>query len=357
MVSRAGGWPVHGGVLPRGALLWQRSMVNTTRTTFLRGPPGRRQIDKGKGPDDWRGHKTAMVSHAGDDRAVVEALQSIEKEEEVEFQGEAVAAWVGAAVAFGAGVWYFLGVEKAEEYFAGYLMEQSLSLDNLFVFILVFNYFQTPTECQPKVLSYGIASAAMLRLVMVGLGVELIESFKPVFLGFALLLLYSSFKLIAEGDDDEEDLEENGVVKFCKGAMRVSDEYDGDNFFTVEDGVRVATPLLLALAVVEISDVVFAVDSIPAVFGVTLDPFIVYTSNMFAILSLRSLYGFVSVIMTRLKFLDKAVALVLGFIGTKMIADFSGYHISTELSLLVVGCLLGGGVATSLWLPEPTDAA
>lgn len=128
----------------------------------------------------------------------------------------------------------------------------------------------------------------------------------------------------------------------------------GDNFFTtLADGTRVATPLLLTLAVVELSDVVFAIDSIPAVFGVTLDPFIIYTSNMFAILSLRSLYGFVSTIMTELRFLDKAVALVLGFIGAKMLLGFADLEVPTDVSLLVVGLVLGGGVAASLLLPEP----
>jgi TerC family integral membrane protein len=137
---------------------------------------------------------------------------------------------------------------------------------------------------------------------------------------------------------------------------QVSESYDGDKFFTVQNGVKVATPLLLVLAVIELSDVVFAVDSIPAVFGVTLDPFIVYTSNMFAILSLRALYGFVSTAMSELRYLDKAVALVLGFIGAKMVAEFGEVHVPTDVSLLVVGLVLGGGVGASLLLPEARES-
>ncbi|DBB18490.1 TPA: hypothetical protein ACH3X3_000131 [Trebouxia sp. C0006] len=273
---------------------------------------------------------------------------------EAESRGEVVAAFVGAALVFGVGIWNTLGVEKAQEFFAGYLLEQSLSVDNLFVFILVFRYFRAPKADQDKVLKYGIGTAAVLRLVMILLGSELIESWKPVLLLFAGILLFSSYKLLASGDSDDaddEDLSDNGIVKLCRRLIPVSETYDGASFFTIQNGKRVATPLLLVLAVVELSDVVFAVDSIPAVFGITTDPFIVYSSNMFAILSLRALYGFVNTIMSELKYLDKAVALVLGFIGAKMVADFGGYHVPTITSLGVVVTTLAGGVAASLWLP------
>ncbi|KAL3162674.1 hypothetical protein ABBQ38_008718 [Trebouxia sp. C0009 RCD-2024] len=276
-----------------------------------------------------------------------------------ESKGEWVAAFVGAALLFGIGIWQTLGAEKAEEFFAGYLLEQSLSVDNLFVFILVFRYFRAPKADQDKVLSYGIWTAAVLRLVMILLGSELIESWKPVLLLFAGILLFSSFKLLTGGKDEgeDEDLSDNGVVKLCRRLIPVSDSYKGDSFFTMENGKRVATPLLLVLAVVELSDVVFAVDSIPAVFGITHDPFIVYSSNMFAILSLRALYGFVNTIMSELRYLDKAVALVLGFIGAKMLADFGGYHVPTTASLGVVVTTLAGGVAASLWLPVKADSS
>ncbi|EFJ49967.1 hypothetical protein VOLCADRAFT_80441 [Volvox carteri f. nagariensis] len=269
---------------------------------------------------------------------------------------EALAAWVGAAVAFGAGIWYVQGAEKAQEYFAGYLLEQSLSVDNLFVFVLVFNFLKTPVEAQSKVLTWGIATAAVLRAVLIVLGVELVREFEPLLLIFAGILLLSSFKLLtASADDDDDDLSENFIYRFCSRFIKVSDTYDGDNFFTVRDGTRMATPLLLTLAVVELSDVVFAVDSIPAVFGVTLDPFIVYTSNVFAILSLRALYSFVATAMGELRFLDKAVAIVLGFIGSKMVLGFADIEIPTDVSLLVVGLVLGAGVGASLALPESKE--
>jgi TerC family integral membrane protein len=264
------------------------------------------------------------------------------------------------------------------------LLEQSLSIDNLFVFVLVFSYFKTPIESQPKVLTFGIATAAVLRLVMILLGVELIQKFEPLLVVFALILLWSAYGLLTKGDDDEDDdLSDNVIVKICRRVLPVSDHYDGSNFFTTPAaaaaagaaaagngsssssssgavvrswGGRVATPLLLALAVVEISDVLFAVDSIPAVFGVTLDPFIIYSSNMFAIFSLRSLYSFVSTVMTELRYLDKAVALVLAFIGGKMLLEFADLKVPTDVSLLVVGLLLGGGVAASMLLPEDKDA-
>ncbi len=188
--------------------------------------------------------------------------------------------------------------------------------------------------------------------------------FQPLLAVFAAILIWSAYKILAVGEeeeDDEEDLSNNAVVRLCRRFIPATDHYDGDRFWStrpVEGGApgaveRVATPLLLTLAVVELSDVLFAVDSIPAVFGVTLDPFIIYTSNIFAILSLRALYSFVSNIMSELRFLDKAVAVVLGFIGVKMLLGFADVHIPTDASLLVVGLLLGTGVAASLLLPEP----
>lgn len=299
------------------------------------------------------GHTPAEERRAEQERELVYISQTLPK---TEARYEALAAWVGAAVAFGAGIWYVQGAEKAQEYFAGYLLEQSLSVDNLFVFVLVFNYLKTPPEAQQKVLQWGIATAAILRAILIVLGVELVSEFEPLLLVFAAILIVSSFKLLtANTDDDDEDLADNFIYKFCSRFIKVTDTYDGDKFFTTKDGVRVATPLLLTLAVVELSDVVFAVDSIPAVFGVTLDPFIVYTSNVFAILSLRALYTFVATAMGELRFLDKSVAVVLGFIGTKMVLNFADINIPTDVSLLVVGLVLGAGVGASLLLPEGKD--
>lgn len=283
-----------------------------------------------------------------------EASGSVDVEERDKSRDLAiVAACLGMSCAFGAAIGVSQGADKASEYFAGYLLEQSLSVDNLFVFVLLFEYFQVPPARQTRVLNYGIYGALVMRAVMVLLGVELIENFKPVLLVFAGILIFSSYKLLSEGDDDEEeDMADNAIVKFCSKFLKVSEDYDGDKFFTVQDGVKLATPLLLVLAVVEVSDVVFAVDSIPAVFGVTQDPFIVYTSNLFAILSLRQLYNLISSAVGELKYLQTAVALVLGFVGSKMVVEYAGVDIPTEASLAVVASLLGGGVAASVYLPD-----
>eukprot|EP00898_Chlorokybus_atmophyticus_P005742 jgi/Chlat1/6169/Chrsp41S05713 len=265
----------------------------------------------------------------------------------------AVLLWVGAAVMFGVGIFVKMGSAKAAEYFAGYLLEQSLSVDNLFVFVLVFDYFQVPEAYQGRVLFYGIVGAMVFRAIMIALGAATLQQFEGVLLLFAAILIISSYKLLFANDDDEDgDLSDNVLVKIVRKFIPVTSTYDGDKFVTLVDGVKKFTPLVLVLAVIELSDVVFAVDSIPAVFGVTKDPFIVYTSNIFAILGLRSLYSFVADAIGTLRYLQPAVALVLGFIGVKMVADYLGYSLPTEASLAVVALTLGGGVGLSLLLPE-----
>ncbi|AQK79159.1 protein alx [Zea mays] len=252
-----------------------------------------------------------------------------------------------AAVLFGVSIALKDGAEKASEYFAGYLLEQSLSVDNLFVFVLVFKYFKVPNEYQNRVLSYGIAGAVVFRAVMIILGTATIQKFEAVNLLLALILLFTSYKLFAE-EEEESDLSDNFIVKTCQKFIPVTDYYDDNRFFTNQDGVWKATPLLLTLAVIELSDIAFAIDSIPAVFGVTRDPLIILSSNIFAISGLRSLYVLVSESMGELEYLQPAIGIVLGFIGTKMIFDFFGYHIPTEASLAIVTTCLSGGVILSL---------
>lgn len=320
----------------------ERTAVGWTTSRRGRGG-GSRDAGGGRG-----GRAATMRSAASEDADAIEEMES-NKSRDLGI----VAACLGMSCAFGAAIGATSGSDAASEYFAGYLLEQSLSVDNLFVFVLLFEYFQVPPARQKVVLNYGIFGALIMRAVMIVAGVELIENFKPILLVFAGILIFSSYKLISQGDsDEEEDMADNAVVKFCSKLFDVSDDYDGDNFFTVQNGVKMATPLLLVLAVVEISDVVFAVDSIPAVFGVTKDPFIVYTSNLFAILSLRQLYTLISTAVGELKYLQTAVALVLGFIGSKMVVEYTGVEIPTELSLAVVVTLLSGGVAASLYLPD-----
>ncbi|KAJ6798781.1 thylakoid membrane protein TERC, chloroplastic isoform X1 [Iris pallida] len=254
---------------------------------------------------------------------------------------------VSAAVTFGIALGLKEGVGKASEYFAGYLLELSLSIDNLFEFVLIFKYFKVPGSYQSTVLSYGIAGAVIFRAIMIVLGTATLQRFEAVNLLLASILLYSSYKMFS-AEEEETDLSDNFVVKTCQKVIPVTDFYDGDRFFTIQDGIRKATPLLLTLAVIEVSDIAFAVDSIPAVFGVTRDPFIVFTSNMFAISGLRSLYLLISGSLSELDYLQPAVGVVLGFIGTKMILDFFGYRISTMVSLGVVATSLIAGVLLSL---------
>jgi len=262
--------------------------------------------------------------------------------------------WVAAAALFGIGLFLSVGPDTAEEFFAGYLVEQSLSIDNLFVFLLLFDYFDVPLQNQDRVLNYGIYGAIVMRAVMIGLGSVALSQFHGILLVFAGILIYSSANVILNlgGDDDgeeEEDMGENSIVKFSRNLFDSTNEFDGDRFFTMVNGVKKATPLFICLIAVEISDVVFAVDSIPAVFGVTENPLIVFTSNMFAIMGLRSLYTILSKAASDLEYLEPAVAVVLGFIGSKMVAEYFGIYIPTELSLGVVLTFLSGGVGLSIY--------
>jgi len=257
--------------------------------------------------------------------------------------------WVGAAIGYGFLLIFFAGPEVSGEFYAGYLLEQSLSIDNLLVFLLLFEYFKVPLEYQNRVLNWGIIGSIIMRATMIGVGAVALREVREVLLIFASILLFSSYKVIV-GEEDEEDgdLSENAIVKFANNLFSSTDQFDGDKFFTEIDGIRKATPMLLCMIAVEISDVVFAVDSIPAIFGVTEDPLVVFSSNMFAIMGLRSLYIILSKAASELKYLEKAVAVVLGFIGGKLIAEYFGFNISTEVSLGVVVTMLGGGVAASV---------
>lgn len=256
---------------------------------------------------------------------------------------------------FGFSVANWMGPVSGEEFFAGYLVEQSLSVDNLFVFLLLFDYFQVPLQFQNRVLNYGIGGAVVFRGVMITLGSAVLHRFKPVLLVFAAILVYSSATALfpsTNDSDEEEDMSDNAIVKFSKSLFPTTDSYDGENFFTQVDGVKTATPLLLCLVAIEISDIVFAVDSIPAVFGVTEDTFIVFTSNMCAILGLRSVYTILSKAASDLEYLEPSVAVVLGFIGTKMVAEYFGYCLPTSVALIVVASLLAGGIGLSLFVQD-----
>ncbi|KAJ8600140.1 hypothetical protein CTAYLR_008260 [Chrysophaeum taylorii] len=256
------------------------------------------------------------------------------------------------AGAFGVGLWLWDTQTAALEFFAGYLVEQSLSIDNLLVFLVLFEYFKVPAgPMQNKALSYGLVGAVACRAVFVVLGAAAIQSFRPVLLVFAGILVFASFKLLTvEENDDDEDVSKNFVVRYVNQQTFVPstdrfDPIDPTKFFT--DGK--ATPLLAAVVCLELSDIVFAVDSVPAVFGVTRDPLIVYSSNVFAIVGLRSWYRILAQAAQDLEYLDKAVAIVLGLVGVKIAASFFGVEVPTSTSLAAIAAILGGGVALSLY--------
>ena len=217
------------------------------------------------------------------------------------------ALWVAAAIGFAGVLGATKGVDAAVEFCSGYILEQCLSVDNLFVFLVLFDYFDVQREKQDRVLTYGIWGAIVLRGIFVALGAATLQQFNQVLLLFSAVLAFSSYKILAAGDDDEEeeDMSENAIVKFSRTFLKTTDKFDGENFFTIENGISCATPLFLCLVCVELSDVVFAFDSVPAVFGVTQDPLIVYTSNIFAIAGLRSLFGVLSKAISQLEFLEK----------------------------------------------------
>ena len=270
---------------------------------------------------------------------------------------------VVAAGVFGAGIYATTGEEKALEFCAGYVVEQSLSVDNLLVFLVLFEYFRVPPgPMQDKALAYGLYGAVVCRAVFVGLGAVALADFRGVLLVFAGILVASSAKILFfSEEEDDEDVSQNAIVKWVNSQSLVpaTDAFDSEDpskFFTFfSEGVRRATPLLAAVACLELSDIVFAVGSVPAVFGVSEDPFIVYTSNMFAILGLRAWYGVLSRAAHELVYLEKAVALVLGFVGAKLGAEYFGQEVSTETSLAVIFVILGAGVAASLLAPPPDD--
>jgi tellurite resistance protein TerC len=257
-----------------------------------------------------------------------------------------VAVWMSLAVAFGGFVWWRFGPTKAVEYITGWLIEQSLSVDNLFVFVLVFATFRIPGHLQHRVLFWGILTALVLRGAMIFAGTALLQRFHWLIYVFGAFLLATGVKLFLH-KEEEHHPEKSIAFRALRKVVPATPALHGNHFFTVETGRRLATPLFLCLALIEVSDVVFALDSVPAIFGVTLDPFIVFTSNIFAILGLRSMYFALAHVIGRFEYLKAGLALVLVFIGTKML--ISGWvHIHSAVSLAVVATLLGGSMIYSL---------
>ena len=258
------------------------------------------------------------------------------------------AVWVVVSLLFSVLIFKTMGKAAGMNYLAGYLVEKSLSLDNIFVIAVIFQYFRIPPENQHRLLFYGILGALVLRGLMIGMGAALVQSFDWMMYFFGGLLLWTAYKMATHGDEEVHP-EDNPVLKLAKRFFKVTHEFHGDRFTVVKDGVTYLTPMALALVVVESSDVIFAVDSIPAIFGITTDPFIVFTSNVFAILGLRALYFALAWMLSRFRYLKPAVIFVLGFVGVKLLV-VKHFHFPVEVSLGVIVAALAVGVGTSLML-------
>jgi len=246
--------------------------------------------------------------------------------------------WVGLALLFNAGILVFLGPDKALEFFTGYLIEESLSVDNLFVFIMIFSYFHVSRAHQPKILKWGIIGALVMRAGFIFLGIELFERFHWLVYLFGGLLIVTGIKM-AFGGEDKIEPEKNLLVRLVRRFLPITKRIYGDRFFIRRGGKLAATPLFLTLLVVESSDVIFAIDSIPAILAVTRDPFIVYTSNVFAIMGLRSLFYLLSNVMEMFAYLKLGVSFILAFVGLKMLLS-SVYQVPIYFSLgIIIGAL------------------
>lgn len=246
------------------------------------------------------------------------------------------------------------GTDAATMFFTGYLVEQSLSMDNIFVIALILTYFQVPAILQHRVLFWGIMGALIMRGVMIGLGAVVIESFHWVIYIFGLLLIYTAFRMLVSGEE-EVDFQEGKMVRLFRRFLPYHPGFEGDHFLTRIHGKLHLTPLALALVVVETSDLLFAVDSIPAVFGITHDPFLVFTSNVFAILGLRSLYFALADLLDKFRFLKYSLVVVLAFVGVKMLAhDY--FEISPLASLTLIAIALFAGIGASFVFPAPEHA-
>ncbi|HEX2202659.1 MAG TPA: TerC family protein [Longimicrobium sp.] len=256
------------------------------------------------------------------------------------------AVWVSVALLLNAAIWWYAGPTAGLEYLTGYLVEKSLAVDNIFVIALIFSYFAVPAMYQHRVLFWGIIGALVMRGAFIAAGAYALERWHWIIYVFGGLLLVTGIKMAIRKDEVVE-IEHNPVVKLARRFIPLTHRYDGQRFWTRENGRRVATPLFLALLLVEVTDLIFAVDSIPAIFAITRDPFIVYTSNVMAILGLRSMYFLLAGVIHRFVYLKFALALVLVFVGAKMLL-LDVVKVPTPVSLGVIATLIGGAVVLSL---------
>ncbi|MES2899875.1 MAG: TerC family protein [Pseudomonadota bacterium] len=269
--------------------------------------------------------------------------------------------WVSLALLFNGALWWYLtgtaGAEvanqKALEFFSGYLIEKTLSVDNVFVFLLIFSAFQVPPEYQRRVLIYGVLGAIVMRAVMILAGAWVVSEFSWVLYVFGAFLLVTGIRMLVAADS-EPDVANNPVLKFAKRHLRVAEGDHGERFMVMRDGVRYVTPLFLVLILIEVTDLVFAVDSIPAIFAITTDPFIVFTSNLFAIMGLRALYFLLVDVADRFHLLKYGLAMVLTFIGVKMLI-MPWYHVPVQASLTVVAVIISASCLASVLVAKKQD--
>ena len=260
-----------------------------------------------------------------------------------------VGVWVALAMLFAAGLWFFKDAHHALTFVTGYVIEESLSVDNIFVIVLIFSYFRVPEKYQHRVLFWGIVGALLMRGLFIGLGALLLARFHWIIYIFGGMLIITGIRMALKADDEFEG-EQNPIVRLAKRLLPFSHEYDGQKFFTLENGKRVATPLLLVLVLVEFTDLIFAVDSIPAIFAVTQDPFLVYTSNIFAILGLRSMYFLLANVVYKFHLLKYGLAVILTFVGVKMVSAH-WWTIPIYASLAVIVGVLAISIGASLRWP------
>jgi len=258
--------------------------------------------------------------------------------------------WVGLALLFAAGLAWFADRATALTFLTGYVIEESLSVDNIFVIVLIFQYFAVPPKYQHRVLFWGILGALVMRGVFIGVGAALLARFEWIIYIFGAILVVTGVRMAVK-QDEEFDGEQNPVVKWVRRFLPVTQDYRGKHFFAVENGKRYATPLFLVLLLVETTDLIFAVDSIPAIFGITRDPFIVFTSNIFAVMGLRSLFFLLASVVTKFHLLKYGLAVILTFIGTKMLIEH-WVHIPIMVSLGIVVAVLAASIVASLVWPN-----
>ena len=261
-----------------------------------------------------------------------------------------VTVWVGLALAFAGELLAIYGSHAALTFLTGYVIEESLSIDNIFVMVLIFEYFKVPAICQHRVLFYGILGALVMRGLFIGVGTVLLARFHWVIYVFGVMLIITGIRMALKQDEEFEG-ERNPIVRGARRVLPLSADFHGKHFFVVQNGRKLATPLFLVLVLVEVTDLVFAIDSIPAIFGVTQDPFIVFTSNIFAILGLRSLYFLLAAVVDRFYLLKYAIAVILTFVGVKMLGE-PWFHVDVLPSLAIILGTLGAAIAASLIWPQ-----